>query len=379
MWQSLHDAWWRLATQDRPATLSAALTCRVLQMGSIVYGAGVAVRNMAYDRGWVKPVTLPCRVISVGNLTVGGTGKTTCVELITKKLTAAGRRVAILSRGYGGSRAGYWLRSERGHLLINGEECVSVDGLADEPQLLAQHLEGVPIIVGSRRDRTGRMAHDTFGTETIVLDDGFQHRRLRRDCDIVLLHARTPFGGWSMLPRGPMREPITALKRAHVVVVTKADEALETLAALTERIHAVSPEATIVTAVHEPVDLMEPATGTIRLPQELNGVRVGLLSSIGDPSGFETSVRRLHAELVWHQTFPDHVRYRADHIALLLARMQEARPEMVVTTEKDWVRLRPWTVDHGPWTVPLWILRVQMKILSGEDAFDARLARLYAR
>jgi tetraacyldisaccharide 4'-kinase len=404
MWHFLHDTWWRLATQSHPQSFSDALTSGVLQIGSVAYRVAVALRNAAYDRGWVGQVTLPCRVVSVGNLTLGGTGKTACVELITKKLLALGKRVAVLSRGYGGSRRHYWLRWESGRLMINGEGNGTRDpsthpsseaigslrmsptglprelyGLADEPRLLAMHLEGVPIIVGARRDRTGWLACTEFGSDTVVLDDGFQHRGVRRDCEIVLIHARMPFGGWAMLPRGPMREPLTSLKRAHIVVMTKADEALELLEALRERLRSFNPEATFVTAAHEPTTLVDGLTGEPHDPNGLSGLRVGLLSSIGDPAGFESTIRRLQATVLWHRTFPDHYAYQAADWVATLEEAKERGPDVLITTEKDWVRLQPWTVDRGPWTVPLWVLGVRMKVLSGEGELDARLASVYAR
>ncbi len=345
----------------------------------MAYGAAVALRNGAYDRGWRRQVKLPCRVVSVGNLTVGGTGKTACVELITRKLTASGRHVAILSRGYGGARRDYWLRWEGGRLEINGEPGGGSDGLADEPQLLARHLKGVPILVGPRRDRTGQLACESFGVDTVVLDDGFQHRQLQRDCDVVLIHARMPFSGWPLLPRGPMREPLTALKRAQVIVLTKADEALETLGALSERLRSFSPEAAIMTAVHEPSSLEDPLTGRMEGPQYLSGRQVGLVSSIGDPEGFEATIRRLHATVKWHQAFPDHHRYQPGDWTTICDHVARSPVDALVTTEKDWVRFQTCPMSHVPCPTSLWVLSVRMKVLSGEHALDDRLARLYAR
>ena len=369
--QSLHDAWWRLATQHHPQTFSDTLTCSALQAASLGYRAVVALRNQAYGQGWVQPVRLPCPVVSVGNVTVGGTGKTACVELIAKKLLGLGKQVAVLSRGYGGTRRDYWLRWEAGKLLIDGHEA-SVDGLADEPQLLARHLERVPILVGARRDQTGRTACEQLGCETLVLDDGFQHRCLARDCDIVLIHARMPLGGAALLPRGPMREPISSLRRAHVLIITKADEALELLGALGERLRALNPDAVLATAVHEPVGVEEPLRGIVHEAARLAGMRVGLVSSIGDPEGFDSTVRRLGATVVWHRSFPDHYPYRQSDIDSVRQEADRTRPDAVLTTEKDWVRLRSWSV---PW----WVLRIQMKLLSGEAELDARLAGLCAR
>lgn len=315
-------------------------------------------------------------VISVGNLTVGGTGKTTCVELMAKKFIACRKQVAVLSRGYGGGGREYVLAWGSGGLLINGTAQAPTELLADEPQVLAQRLGGVPVLVGPDRVKSGRRAISQFGAEVIVLDDGFQHRRLARDCDIVLVRTRMPFGGWQVFPRGPMRENISALRRADIIVITKADEALESVGALTEHLHALAPSATIVATAHEPIGLEDVTTRQPYQLSRLDGARVGLLSSIGDPEGFEATVKQLHATIAWHRTFPDHYRYRLADWKALARPSSGVRPDAIVTTEKDWVRLRPLVAAGGSSSVPLWVLRVHMKVLSGEHELDDRLARV---
>ena len=379
MWRSLHDAWWRLATQDHPHAFSDGLALSALGAGSLLYGAAVGARNAAYDRGWAKAVSLPCRVVSVGNLTIGGTGKTACVALIARKLAGQGRRVAVLSRGYGGSRTDYVLQWEGGRLLVDGQASEAADGVADEPQLLARHLEGMPVLVGRRRDRAGRIACERFGTQVAVLDDGFQHRRLRRDCDVVLVHARMPFGGWDVLPRGPMREPMRALGRAHVIIVTKADEALELVGALGERLRTFNPEAVLVTASHRPTHLLDPLTGVRQEPQHLQGMRLGLVSSIGDPSGFEATIRQLQGTIQWHLAYPDHHAYQARDWSAIVEQTKRHPPQAVVTTEKDWIRLRACPMSRVPCPAPFQVLAIEMHIMNGETELDARLAGLCAR
>ena len=389
MWQSLHDAWWRLATDSHPHSFIDRLTVQVLHAGASLYGGAVALRNAAYDRGWARQVALPCRVVSIGNLTVGGTGKTACAELIARQLTDMSRRVAILSRGYGGARRDYWLRWDGHHLMVNpvpqaglpwcgvnGRSQAIRDDLADEPQLLARHLAGVPVVVGPRRDRTGAFACREFSPDVVILDDGFQHRRLRRDCDIVLVHARMPFGGFALLPSGPMREPLQSVARAHVIIVTKADEALETIGALSERLRALNPDAALVTAVHAPSGLVDVMTEQPLELSRLSGLSVGLLSSIGDPLGFEATVERLHATIRWHRSFPDHHRYAASDWQEVAAQCRAARPEAIITTEKDWVRLQPLVVRRADAPAPIWMLQVKMAIVSGKEALHDRLARL---
>jgi tetraacyldisaccharide 4'-kinase len=379
MWQSLHDAWWRRATQHHPTAFFDILICQALQASSRAYQAAVALRNAAYDRGWVKPVTLPCRVVSIGNLTVGGTGKTTCVELLAHKLMARRQQVAVLSRGYGGRRDPYWLRMDGGSVLVNGKVGATEDGLADEPQLLAAHLAGTPVVVGPRRAQTGRWAWGMFHSDVMILDDGMQHRQLNRDLEVVVVNARMPLGGWALLPRGPMREPLRALARAHVIVLTKADEALETVAALRERLQAIAPDAAVVMTTHEPAALMDARNGQQESLSRLDGMRVALVSSIGDPAGFESTIRRLHATIGWHAAFPDHHRYRAADWASVRARATAQPPQALITTEKDWIRLRPLITAHGSWPGPLWVLKVRMHVLEGEALLDDRLAGVCRR
>ncbi len=378
MWQTLHDAWWRLATQRQPHSLVEQFACRALQTSSVAYGALVALRNTAYDRRWRRPIRLPCRVISVGNLTVGGSGKTACVELLAQKLGAAGRRMAILSRGYGGRRAEHWLRWDHGRLLVNGQAAAEPDHLADEPQLLARHLPGVPVFIGSHRWRSGAWACRELSVDTALVDDGFQHRRLARDLNILLIQGGMPLGGWPLLPRGPMREPLTALRRADVVIVTKAESDLEAFQVLRERLRRLNPDALWAQAMHEPESLLDTATGGSIELSRLADRRVGLVSAIGDPWGFETTVRRLGAQVAWHQTFQDHHRYRAAEWAAVCARAQRERVESLVTTEKDWMRLQP-VAAAGMRPLPVWLVRVRMKLLVGEAELDARLAGLYTR
>ena len=379
MWQSLHDAWWRLATTTQPRAFADQLLSGVLQGGARLYGFAVGTRNRAYDLGWIRQARLACPVVSVGNLTVGGTGKTACVELLAAKVRRSGKRVAILSRGYGGVRGPYWLLQQGGRLLINGEEGVAGDGLADEPQLLAQHLAEIPIMVGRRREGTGRQACEQFHAEVAILDDGLQYRRLHRDCEVILINARMPLGGWPLLPRGPMREPLTSLRRADIIIMTKADESLDKLAALRERLATFNPTAGIAAAVHEPSGLRDRTTGEPVGLDRLAKSRVWLLSSIGDPEGFEQTVRRLGAYVVSHTTWPDHHRYQPHEWQAIGKAVSDSTAEALVTTEKDLIRLRHHSGPAGSRHVPVWVLGVQMRLLSGGELLDDRLARVCRR
>lgn len=380
MWRSLHDAWWRLTTTP-PSSFADHLLSGLLRGGALLYGTGVSLRNRAYDRGWARQARLPCPVISVGNLSLGGTGKTSCVEYLATKLTQRGLRICILSRGYGGAAGpSSSLIGQGGQLFVNGEEAASPqDGLPDEPQLLARRLPGTPILIGSRREQTGRRACEEFRAEAVVLDDGFQHRRLFRDLDIVLVNARMPLGGWPIFPRGPMREPLESLVRAHVIIVTKADQSLDMVAALQERLHTVNPDAVIATAAHEPQALQDWAAGAPVALSRLAMSRVALVSSIGDPEGFEQTVKQLGASVASHAAYPDHHRYQPSEWDEVLRMASASRADALVTTEKDLIRLAAFKDRPSGTQVPVWVLTIRMQLLSGESALDDRLAGVYPR
>lgn len=379
MRQTLHDRWWRLATSP-PRSFIEHLVARGLSTLAVAYAWAVRARLAAYARGWIRQHRLSCPVISVGNLTVGGTGKTTCVAWLAGALTTGGRRVGVLSRGYGGRvRQPCWLIQRGGQLLCNGQADVQVDGLPDEPQLLAAQLPGMPVLIGRRRERTGRQAIDQFGVQVLILDDGFQYRRLHRDCEIVLVHARMPLGGWPMLPRGPMREPLSSLRRADVVILTNADQAFDTVAAWEERVNAINPGAVVVTAVHEAVALWDVAAAAPVPLDRLEGLRALLVSSIGDPDGFEQIVRQRGAQIVRHAAYPDHHRYAPADWHELVAEARTARAQAMLTTEKDWVRLRPVIGDPMAGAAPVWTLRIRMQVVRGGRELDDRLAGLWHR
>ena len=379
--KSLHDAWWRLVSRP-PRSLSDRLSLGFLDAAAALYGAGVSARNAAYDRGCLRSVRLDRPVISVGNLSMGGTGKTACVEYLAQKLGRHGTRVSVLSRGYHG-RTGttpYTLCVRKGRLTVDGQ----ADGpgglpadLPDEPQLLAWHLPDVPIVVGRRRDLSGAVAIERWQAEVLLLDDGLQHRRLARSLEIVLVSAQMPLGGWPLLPRGPMREPLASLRRADVIMITKSDQSLEQLAAVQERLAARHPGAAIVTARHEPCALQDVIGGEAVPLDRLNGVSVALLSGLGDPQGFEFTVQQLGATIASHAIYPDHHRYTPDEWRGIRASAKAAGAAAVVTTEKDWMRLRP--IVAGAPDVATWVLPVRFRVVSGEEVLDARLAAVCAR
>jgi tetraacyldisaccharide 4'-kinase len=320
-----------------------------------VYGVLAGVRNRLFDEGVLPSWRPGCRVVSVGNLTVGGTGKTPMVVWLAEFLQSEGWRVGVASRGYGGTCGG------RVCVVNDGSRVVADIRLSgDEPQLLARRLPKVPILCSAHRSRAVAAAVERFGTQAAILDDGFQHRRLARDLDIVLLDARTPFGNGRMFPRGPLREPPSALRRAHALVLSRFDGSPRAQANR-EELAKRWPEKAIFTAAHRPIHLFEAATGRERPLGFLAGVRVAAFAGIAKPEAFFRTIADLGARLVYSCALPDHYPLSP---ALLgnLVRAAATEPELWLTTEKDWVRL-PGTPSPP---MDLWVLGVVLDL--GEDS-----------
>lgn len=291
---------------------------------SWLYRAVVAIRNARYDRG-AGILRAPLPVVSVGNLTVGGTGKTPLVAEIVRRLEGAGQRPAVVSRGYGGTAG-------RGPLLVRDAAGTgpgpAVTG--DEPWMLARRFPGVPVLVGSDRYR-GVVAAAAEGAGVAVLDDGFQHRRLARDLDIVVLSGERPFGNGRLLPAGPLREPPTSLRRADLLVLVSGDESSSEPAA-----HSVGdsvPRFGIVRAWRRPLGFIAAGGGAAPRPE-----RAVAFCGIGDPASFRRTIEGLGVTIAEFVGFPDHHRFSDSEIASLLASARgEGTP--LVTTEKDLARL----------------------------------------
>jgi tetraacyldisaccharide 4'-kinase len=301
------------------------LALALLQAPALLYRMAVALRNRRYDRpGAAESAGIP--VVSVGNLTVGGTGKTTLVAWIASRLQEEGRRPAVVSRGYGG-------RSGRGPCLVSDGSGPRLPSrvAGDEPVLLARRLPGVPVIVGSDRVAGARAAREA-GADVVVLDDGFQHRRLARDLDLVLLDVRDPFGSYRLLPAGPLREPVSSLRRADAVILTRSrpDEPFPVIERVIRRHGASLP---VLRAGHRVAGFVDPSGAPRPAPE-----RVVAFCGIGHADAFFEDVARGGVELCAWRRFPDHHRYTRgdlDEVASLAAR----HAAVPVTTEKDVCRL----------------------------------------
>jgi tetraacyldisaccharide 4'-kinase len=338
-----------------------AFSRAILQILSIPYSAAVAFRNRLYDRGVLKPVKLPCPVISVGNITVGGTGKSPTVILIASLLKEKGFHPAVLSRGYGGD-------TNLPVNIVSDGKCVSLGcrEAGDEPVMIAQALPGIPVLTGPKRSLTGREAAERFGADVLILDDGFQHRSIFRDIDIVLLDAGRPFGNGFLLPRGPLRESPQALARATGVLRT-GDSASETSLGKFDS----SPS---FRGVHKPREIVAAATGNASPLAMLKGMRVFAFAGIGAPDSFRKSLEALGAEVAAFRIFADHHPYSRSDIGALRLMAKDSGATMIVTTQKDAVRL----TDFPDFLREVSLLRIGMEISPGGQFAEWICSRLAA-
>jgi tetraacyldisaccharide 4'-kinase len=340
-----------------------ALTIPMLLMApfSLLYGRIVAARNRRFDLGVVKPARLPCRVVSIGNLTVGGTGKTPMVIHLARTLRDRGYRPVVLSRGYGGtSKNPVNVVSKGAELLLNQYEA------GDEPVLIAKSATGIPVVTGPRRTLTGDWAINNLNADVLILDDGFQHRQLARDIDIVLLNAASPFGNGNLLPGGPLREPPSALKRADIIIATGTydDVMAPGPIVLPDGVHA-----PVFKCYYQPRNLLHGNPETAFPPELLRGKKICAFAGIGNPTVFEKTLRSLGADVSVFIPFPDHHRYRAPDISLIGDKARQCGAQMIVTTEKDMIKLDAFDVFPGD----IYALRIEMEFLSGREDFEKLL------
>jgi tetraacyldisaccharide 4'-kinase len=349
--------WW-----GQPGPL-ARLLLAPLRLAALLFGAVVALRGWLHDRGLIRATRAAAPVISIGNLAVGGAGKTPAAVAVATRLVARGRRVAILSHGYGASRPDPRIVSDGAEVRLGAAEG------GDEPVLLARRLPGVSVLCGPRRAVLAGMATGALAADALVLDDGFQHRALARDLDVVVIDAASPFGNGRLLPAGPNREPRSALRRAGLVWLSRVDQAD---AATLERLRALALAATgrpPVESRHRPVDVLDGRLARGFGLDALRGVRVALVSGIARPLAFRRTVEALGAAVVAEHRFPDHHRFGDGELAGILAAVGGAGPGLVVTTEKDAVRLAPAEAAHPA----LRVVRVDAELVRGGDVLDAAL------
>jgi tetraacyldisaccharide 4'-kinase len=353
----------------------ARLTRGTLFGGSKIFQVAVKVRRWLYNVRILRDKTLGVQVIAIGNLTVGGTGKTPVVEKFARELRDAGRNVAILSRGYRSKPAPLHIKllnkillredqtpprivSDGKSLLLDSETA------GDEPYMLASNLRDVVVLVDKDRVKSGRYAIEKFGCDTLLLDDGFQYWHLRgRRHDVVLIDRQQPFGNEHLLPRGTLREPPSHLSRAHTIFITKSDGNTRKLRARIAKLNAHAP---IIECVHQPLYFEDVFTGERKGLDLLAGKKVASLSGIAQPESFEQSLAKLGGELVYTKRFADHHRFTQQEILNAINRAKKRQAEIIVTTQKDAVRFPK--IDRRD--LPFYFMRVEIKIVAGADGFQ---------
>jgi tetraacyldisaccharide 4'-kinase len=364
---------------ERRRGVAPSLLRGMLRAAEVPYALAVGWRNRRYDRGHavVRGVSVP--VISVGNLTLGGTGKTPMVKWLARRLVAQGIRVAIVSRGYGakkgrqgarGKEQGASSRTAPTSGLLLPAPRSPLPTLNDEAMELEKALPDVPQVQNPDRVAGAQRAIEEFGCQLVLLDDGFQHRRLARDLDIVLLDALEPFGHEHVFPRGTLREPLDGLQRAHVVCLSRASAiAADEREAIRRRVCALAPHAAWCEATHAPTKLVSASGGS----QELGlmaGTRVAAFCGIGNPAGFRHTLAATGAQIVAWREFADHHAYSAADLKELEELVTRSNAELVVCTLKDSVKLRQEAIAGRP----LWAVEIEMQFLAGRDAIEKHVA-----
>ncbi|MEE9199860.1 MAG: tetraacyldisaccharide 4'-kinase [Candidatus Brocadiales bacterium] len=335
--------------------LLPSLVLSVLSVLSCFYYVLFRLRELLYRFGVLKSVSLPVPVISIGNITTGGTGKTPLLELVTKFLIDRGKKVAILSRGYAGMKI--------------GENQVN-----DEYLEFAERLPDVPVLLGKDRLSSARTALEDLGADCLLLDDGFQHWRLARDLDIVVIDGLEPFGNGGLIPAGILREPLNNLCRAHLLILSHTDLCGPTeIEAIEKRLAEIDYHKPVLESVHHPLHL-EDMTGARREIPWLRGKRIYAFCGLGNPGSLEKTLAHTGADVVTFKDFPDHHHYSTNELVTIDDEASRLGADAVVTTQKDLVKIK--NMDTRAWNTPILSLRVEMRITNGLDILSEKLEKV---
>lgn len=341
-----------LVSGEQRGPLASLARCG-LSLLTPFYRAGVALRNVACNRGWLQSARAAVPVVSLGNITTGGTGKTPTAAWVAQWFRAQGVRVCFLSRGYGAKP---------------GEA-------NDEALVLELHCPDVPHLQGANRCESARIACEELDSQLLILDDGFQHRRLQRDLDVVLIDALNPWGYGRLLPRGLLREPLSALRRADVIAITRADRASpEQVAAILDRCQSIRGNRSAVQFAFPPQCLVN-ASAKVEPLTTLAGRRVAAFCGIGHPEAFRGMLADLGATICQFQEFRDHHAFSRDEVERLREWAAASEVELVVCTEKDLVKLGLDKLGSRP----LWAVRIGAKVIAGADVLEDRLREVLGK
>lgn len=321
---------------------------------SLIYGLVVVILAGFYK---IRPMRFNAKVISVGNITLGGTGKTTLVEYLSAKLSLAGNKIAVLSRGY-----------KRDHRRPGAR------GLGDEPAMLQMNLPLVQVVVDKNRIKSGQTVIRDYASDTLILDDGLQQWKIFKDLEIVTIDAENPFGNYRLLPAGFLREPLSALKRADIFVLTQVCSG-QNLGDLTAKLRRINSHALIVESRHEPkgVSRIDQADELLD-PGFLRGKPVAIFSGIGNPEGFENCICGLGIKVAKYFRFADHHDYTQADILRIIREAKENNLEAIITTQKDAVKIMELEIKG----TGILVLKIKLNIIKNEAEFNRRLLKLYS-
>lgn len=326
---------------------------------SLPYRLIITFRNRLYDKKIFAVVKLPCPVISVGNITAGGTGKTPCVIMLARMLQSHGFKPAILSRGYGGKTTkSVNIVSDGKNILLDSKTA------GDEPFLMAQSLRSIPIFVGPQRIKTGVTAINRFGANVLICDDAMQHRQIFRDINLVLLDSPDPLGNGHVLPRGKLREPIAGLGRASAFLLTRADETPNT-DSINNKLTQIG-NIPIFTSIHKLKDVIKGDYSDKWPIAGLKGKKVCAFCGIAKPDSFKKSLLAAQCHILSWDTFPDHHNYSRAELEIIKNKFYNYEADLIITTQKDGMRLQ----NFAEFLSIIHMMRIEMEITPSRESFD---------
>ncbi|MHC4680227.1 MAG: tetraacyldisaccharide 4'-kinase [Planctomycetota bacterium] len=346
--RSLNQQTYRKLVSGQNAGVVAGLLRCLLRLAAAGYAIIIAVRNFLYSRGWLKAHRVDAVVISIGNITTGGTGKTPLVLWLCKRISQR-HTCAILTRGYKATK----------------DPRLKAQDYADEVAILAENCPAAKVIVDPDRLAGAGEAVAKFGAKVLIMDDGFQHRRLARELDIVAVDATEPFGYGRLLPAGLLREPLTSLKRADAVVITRCDQVPEAeLDRLEEKLHAANPNIVIARSIHSPVCVRSADNEEISVEQ-LKDRKIFAFCAIGNPDAFLGTIKTLGGEMAGSKVYDDHYHYTEHCLADICGQAEKSGADIILTTQKDWTKISG--LVQRPQGVPLAYLAVEIQFVAGQD------------